>query len=155
MIPKERAYFNIAILSLSIGLVIYVIFRPSSILLFRLFDFCGIEPFIDFVRARCIGASRFLPIWVIYSLPEGLWLYSYLLCIRAIWLNFFNPIIYGWLLIMPLIAILLEFCQRKFIPGTFDYNDILIILISSIAGFTIPTNGKACRVYEQRRITRK
>ena len=66
-----------------------------------------------------------LPAWVIYNIPDGLWLLSYLLMIEAIWGNEKQRKI--WFIIpVILFAFLLEVLQYiGFFPGTGDVLDML------------------------------
>lgn len=73
-----------------------------------------------------------MPLWVIYNLPDALWLFSYLLYIDAIWSNSFHNSLYKlFFWSIPIFSILLEFLQlANFIPGTFDIVDIMFYIIS-------------------------
>ena len=66
-----------AYLFIFIGGMIYVLYRPDNILLFRVTDSLGMKPLIDVAR---LSASQVkLPLFVINSLPAGLWAASYLM----------------------------------------------------------------------------
>ena len=67
-----------------------------------------------------------LPDWAAFSLPDGLWMFSYLLFMKAIWYK--NTTIQALVfpLILPLIANTTELLQGiNCFPGTFDYLDII------------------------------
>ncbi len=59
------------------GGMIYVLYRPESLLLFRATDSLGITPLIDILRSNSSGVM--LPSFMINSLPAGLWTASYLI----------------------------------------------------------------------------
>lgn len=75
--------------------------------------------------------------FLIFSLPNGLWILSLLIILGLIWEKhriFF--IIYSSF--FTGISILFEFLQKvELIPGTFDIADILVLLIFHILGFLI------------------
>lgn len=66
-----------------------------------------------------------IPEWVKYSLPDGLWVLSYMLFMNIIWDNR-TTIGYFWIFCLPIIALLSEFGQLfHIVPGTFDAMDLL------------------------------
>ena len=84
-----------------------------------------------------------MPKWVIYSLPDGLWMFSCTSLILNVWNNRLNKQSIVWIISMPAIAILSEFLQLfHFIRGTFDILDIARYLIGFTAAFFIYSNPK-------------
>ena len=67
----------IALLLILTGGIIYVLYRPESLLLFRVTDSLGITPIIDIVRSN--SSRVMLPSFMINSLPAGLLTASYLM----------------------------------------------------------------------------
>src|SRR5947207_14086979 len=75
----------LAVVSLLTGSVIYIFFRPTSLLMFHWAASIGLMDPIERLRSHPpLATGRLLP-WVIYSLPFACWVFSYLLCIEAIW----------------------------------------------------------------------
>lgn len=74
-----------------------------------------------------------LPNWSNFSLPDGLWIYSFTSFLLIYWDNKFDYYKY-WLLIPFTTSIVVEILQwLKMFPGTFDIIDLLFLML----GFTL------------------
>ena len=73
----------IALVLLSIGGLIYLTFRGENLLMFNWLNELDLMYQIDNLRAY--NQKIYLYDWVLYSLPDGLWLLAYLLIIDSIW----------------------------------------------------------------------
>ncbi|MCL2721499.1 MAG: hypothetical protein FWD47_09200 [Treponema sp.] len=79
--------------------------------------------------------------FIIYSLPNGLWILSGLLLLK-VFLKQSNRILYVYSVIFILLSIFIEIGQLfKIIPGTFDILDLVTIVIFSGIGFAINIYG--------------
>ena len=67
---------------LSVGCMIYILFRQDSLLMFTCFDKLQIMGLIQHIRNTGTEYSVFD--WVKNSLPDGLWLFSYKILIDTI-----------------------------------------------------------------------
>ncbi len=108
---------------LSLGGLIYIIYRDKSLLMFDWFNSIGISSEIDGLRNLFQGEGIYG--WVKYSLPDGLWVFSYMFLVDAIWngsRSICSPIfIYS----LPILALLSEFFQYfGLLPGVFDWIDV-------------------------------
>lgn len=114
----------ISLLSLLIGGLIYIGFRDENLLMFDWFNNLGLNSYIVFFRTELQHID--LPNWVIYSLPDGLWVLSYMILINEIWKSKREPQYYIWSYSLPIIAITLEITQifTSYV-GTFDIYDLL------------------------------
>ena len=119
----------LAVLLLTIGGLIYIGFRSESLLMFEWYEHIGGYRYILSFRKLCsqYEVSQFVK----YSLPDGLWLLSYMILIGTIWgnnrCNTYRLFIYS----MPLIAVILELLQSQFsVLGTFDVLDILSYILA-------------------------
>ena len=119
----------LAVLLLTIGGLIYIGFRSESLLMFEWYEHIGGYRYILSFRELCsqYEVSQFVK----YSLPDGLWLLSYMILIGTIWgnnrCNTYRLFIYS----MPLIAVILELLQDQFsVLGTFDVLDILSYILA-------------------------
>lgn len=108
--------------------IIYLTFRSTELNMFRLY---GRYDWVDSLRIYGESYSDLFPYWTKYSLPDGLWLFSYLLLIDAIW-NRFDKSSWVWYLLMPAVAFgseLLQFVMKEsFTPwntGTYDTMDVV------------------------------
>ena len=112
----------ISVASLAFGGMIYVSFRPKSLLMFSWFDGIGIGKIVNLVRGYCVCVK--LPSWAQYSLPAGLWLLAYMLLVDIIWgkAGFIRKLfVYS----LAFVAVLSEIFQfLGILPGTFDWVDI-------------------------------
>ncbi len=81
-----------------------------------------------------------LPDWTIYSLPDGLWLFSYMALMLLIWKNKVNNNNAFWIFSVPLLVLCHEFGQLfKIFPGTFDIADIIFYLFGILLPLTLFT----------------
>jgi hypothetical protein len=119
-------YLFISLFSLFIGIIIYLLYRENSILHIKDWGFT-LEPNI-------------FTSFIIYNIPDGLWLLSGLFIIRSIW--FLEKSICNiYSIIFLSIAIIMEI-----LIGTFDVIDLLIIISFAILEKNIYSKiwGKEC-----------
>lgn len=141
-----RAYkIFISLFTFLIGGLIYLLFRSKTLLMFRWCEFFGIDSALDDLR-RNYTYSIDLDNWVKFSLPDGLWLFSYLLLMDILWENNNSCKRHFWISALPLIAICSEIMQyEELLQGTFDIIDLYCYL-SAIFIFIIT---KKLSVYEK------
>lgn len=116
-----------------LGGLLYVAYRPPSLLMFRWFEAIGLGPAVASIR---IAASELHPppTWAIGSLPYALWLLSGLLVLACIWRGSagFAPL--GWMGLLVAIAVGGELGQwLGAVPGTFDPVDLAFVLAACMA----------------------
>ena len=123
-----REFKNIvsSIVPLIIGGMLYLGYRSQELLMFRWANYLGLSRIVNSWRKFCFQYP--LPEWCYYALPDGLWLFSYILLINIIWNSHtWKSII--WIYALPAIAItseLLQLLNPYF--GTFDIMDIVCYL---------------------------
>lgn len=124
--------------SLLIGGLIYISFRSYSLKMFRWFENIGIENIIIAIRKKTQIYFSEIPEWILYSLPDGLWIFSYICLMLFIWntkITYKNIV---WLLIIPLLAILSEIGQLfSLINGTFDFVDLTFYILGLLLPFIL------------------
>ncbi len=129
MIKALRIF--LMMIPLIFGSFIYIIFRSEKLLMFRWFQFLNLNDFIQSMRS--LKASLVFPAWFLYNLPDGLWIFSYVLISIEIWnrkITFQNIF---WISIIPLIAIISEILQFfNLLRGTFDVFDFLFYILGTI-----------------------
>ena len=125
----------ISLVILLLGGLVYVIYRDKSLLMFNWFDSIGISNEIDWLRRLFQGEGIYG--WVKYSLPDGLWLFSYMYIVDAIWDSEKNAMSILFLWGLPVVAVSSE-CLQYFglLPGVFDWIDMASYL-SAITVFLI------------------
>ena len=121
----------LSLVILLLGGLIYIIFRDKSLLMFNWFDAIGIGNEIDGLRRLFQGEGIYG--WVKYSLPDGLWAFSYMFLVDAIWNG--SKLISSYIFIysLPFFALLSEFFQYfGLLPGVFDWMDVASYLFAII-----------------------
>ncbi|MBN2415240.1 hypothetical protein JXO52_05335 [bacterium] len=72
-------------LPLSLGGLIYIAYRPKTLVMFTWFNRCGLQPLSGKIAAACTIVLPAPPEWVVYSLPDALWIYSLVMFLGAVW----------------------------------------------------------------------
>ena len=105
------------------GGVIYVLYRNTNLRMFSWFKQLGLSSFIAHIREN---TNLTLPDWVVYSLPDGLWMCSFFFAMQVIWLNDNSRLLLYTTLILPLFIVLTEILQYfDVFPGTYDTIDLI------------------------------
>jgi hypothetical protein len=112
---NKRHLFYHVLLPLFCGILLYWAARPSVLA----FKFCpNLQPLL---------LVKYLPVWVVYNLPDGLWSYSFMSFTLILWQNNRSIYAYFWLILAFSLGILLEIGQYfHILSGTFDGLDILV-----------------------------
>ena len=119
---KAGATLTLAILLLAVGGAIYLLYRPQTLVLFRVTDTLGLTAAIDNWRATTQAG---LPEWVIYSLPNALWTVAYILITDSLTLDEPEGYRLRTAAFIPMLGIVSEALQAAgVIPGTFDWLDL-------------------------------
>jgi len=128
-----RKLIFLSILSILFGGFIYVAFRSDSIILFSWIDYIGFTESIDNLRLKTLPYKDIFPDWVLYSLPDGLWLFSFSSAVMVIWereLKLYSFIIWISMLILVISLEILQY--YNIINGTFDIIDIIFFIFAAI-----------------------
>jgi hypothetical protein len=92
---------------------------------------------VDFLRDSLYQYKSLIPGWIIYSLPDGLWIYALSMSLFLIWGNDYLKTSI-WVVIALLMAPSLEIMQYfHIIHGTFDCRDLIIYIIASFSSVLI------------------
>ena len=114
--------------------------------MFSWFDSINLSTAISELRLFTIPLSDHLPNWFLYSLPDGLWLFSYLSVLLVVWDNAISKHNIYWLLLVPIVAIFSEIGQLvEIVPGTFDIFDLIFYLWGTVLPILIFTNSKTIK----------
>jgi len=132
--------------TLILGGLVYISFRQDTLKMFSWFDSINLSAVISELRLFTLPLSDHLPNWFLYSLPDGLWLFSYLSVLLVVWDNVISKQNIHWLLLVPMIAILSEIGQLfKLVPGTFDIFDLTFYLGGTVLPILIFSNSKTIK----------
>ncbi len=138
---KVRNLIFKVILPLSVSIIIYLLFRPLTLKGYNLVDPQIIIQLREF-RFYINNIIQISPKWVIYSLPDGLWIYSFTSTMILIFGKKPHQLIF--VSVPILIAYIHELCQLFLINyGTFDSLDLLtycVFYFLSIFSFYSPKN---------------
>jgi hypothetical protein len=136
---KMRIYHKLLfihfILPISIGTLIYLAFRPVHLTVFHWAETLGFYSLI--LKARTLFDIGYLiPEWVIYSLPNGLWSYSFMFFISFIWGG--EDVLEKIYFVVLVVALSVgsELGQLlNFIPGIFCLTDVALYSFGLLAGY--------------------
>lgn len=114
---------------LLLGGLLYIAYRSKSLRMFYWFELIGLNSPISNLRDNLYAFKQYIPPWVYFSLPDGLWVYSFTSSILILWKK--NNY---WILFPIITGIMVEVLQGfSLFPGTFDYLDLTF----SIIGLTL------------------
>jgi hypothetical protein len=117
--------------SLIIGLLIYLGWRDTSHPFYRRAASFGWASEIDGFRASV--ASFDMPEWFIYSLPDGLWMFAFVLFMMSLWDFKFYGLGRFWIIAAIIVGITFEIAQGfTFGMGSFDWIDLVWIIFGAV-----------------------
>lgn len=120
------------------GGLIYICWRDPTLLMFRWFETLGLTTFVTELRAAWDPAEASLPRWVVYSLPDGLWVYAVTAFMAHVWRGSRSSVLAAaWISLGVVIGAGSELGQLAgIVPGAFDPMDFLFsILAAALAIF--------------------
>lgn len=130
---KLNLLFYHVIMPITFGGIIYLLFRADSLMMFRWIDAIGVVSILDDMRAYCQSIQTDKLSWLFFSLPDGLWVYSFTSFMLIVWGSKFSRHSLFWISIGPALALGGEMGQAlRLVSGTFDSIDLLFCLIGSI-----------------------
>jgi hypothetical protein len=123
-----------SILPIILGGLLYILIRPSNLLMFKWFEVIKLTGLFEHIRTVLHPFVVSFPPFIYNSLPDGLWVYSITVCLGLMWLQgtkwergFFYSA-------GPIMGFVIEIGQLyNFVPGTFDVTDFVFVLVASIA----------------------
>lgn len=122
-------------LCLVAGTCVYLLFRPTTLLLFEWVESLGMLETVMAARQLFRRPESPWIEWTVFSLPYALWVLAYMLFVRAVWGRDPSPFKTAWLVIVPMIAIGAEVGQAfGWVPGRFDPVDLALIAFAAIVG---------------------
>jgi hypothetical protein len=89
--------FLIHLVTLFIGCLIYIFFRSETILMFNWFEKLIMTETVSSIREITMTYQKDFPSWFLYSLPDGLWIFSYVCLIQSIWGSTDGAYKYFWI----------------------------------------------------------
>ena len=124
---------------LCLGEMAYILYRPLDLYMFWPFKATGTIQVVERIRNNNIFPSKeSLPDYIVYNMPDGMWLLSVMLVMEAIWAEeeCVSKKCFVWS--MPVIIVVWEVLQYLGIAsGTWDTGDILAYMTAIIVFITI------------------
>ena len=121
----------ISMTSLFLGVFIYLTTRSESIYITQLVSQLYDGVVLQFIQDLFQFTN--IPYWVVYSLPDGLWMFALILIILLLWDFKLNKDSLLWIVMAITTGILFEVLQGlNMIKGTYDIADLLLISIGAI-----------------------
>jgi hypothetical protein len=137
MMIGRTAALHIA-LPLFIGGMTYITWRSDSLLMFSWFEYLGLGEVVSDWRSFAAPIKRSLPDWFIFSLPNGLWTYSFMVAMTVLWGTESSNFKWLYLFLAPICSVGAEAGQLiGLVPGTFSVEDFGCCLIACICGYFI------------------
>ena len=135
--PMDLRFVGIHVLApLLLGGSIYILFRSRGLLMFHWWESLQLMPGITALRELAAPVGELLPAWVLYSLPDGAWLYSFIAFIRAVWSGGSRRWMMAWICLPLVMGPGLELGQGLgLIEGTFDWLDLGLYGLAILAAF--------------------
>lgn len=141
---KKTIAFFLSLSALLIGVAIYSFFRIPPFILNKLYELTNLQKSVQSIRNNFINTE--LPEWLLYGIPDLLWMFSFLLFILLIWNFRINRHSLIWILGTICIGLGYELLQlTEFTSGVFDYKDLGYILTGALLAlcFTIKIKRNA------------
>ena len=115
------------------GGLIYICWRDPTLLMFRWFSAVGLSSVVNELRASWSPAETSLPRWVVYSLPDGLWVYAVTAFLAHVWRGSRSSVLaVAWISLGVVIGAGSELGQMaNIIPGSFDRMDFLFSILAA------------------------
>ncbi|MGL5089025.1 MAG: hypothetical protein ACRC6Z_06190 [Cetobacterium sp.] len=141
---EKRLIYKVLIVlsSFGLGVLIYLLFRSRKLFYYQFIEMLNLDPYVIEVRKIVWVYRKHIPNWVIYSLPDGLWIFSMGVSIlhnRYYYKkaqNIFNVVLFS---IIGVEVIQSLYGGHGTFVGTFDLADVICYIIgyilSSLLGY--------------------
>ena len=140
---KQRTIFLHVIVPLLTGSLIYIVWRSDRLLVFHWVSAVGLTAPIEYIRESAPDVFHALPDWCLFSLPDGLWAYSFVATMTLIWGRISNATSGMWICIAPLLGCgseVLQSCHS--LPGTYESTDLVAYSAGSVLAYCFTSKKK-------------
>jgi hypothetical protein len=115
--------------ALLVGALIYLVARPTDLLVFDWISAAGLEPALAKARHAAAPVVSAIPSFVVYSVPNGLWAYAFTSAMSHAWSHEWSRTSALWITVGPVVSIGSEIGQLfGMVPGTFDVADLAVLV---------------------------
>jgi hypothetical protein len=106
--------------------------------MFSWLEALGLTTLLAGMRSMVKGVVPHLPEWVLFSVPDALWLYALTITLAYLWWDHPSWLRFFMFMIGPSLAIGHEFAQSLGVfRGTFDPVDLILYIFSSILAIVV------------------
>lgn len=127
---RRAAFAWHVVLPIALGAAVYLLWRSPRLLVFRWMEAASLDGVL--ASARTLVAGVRLPGWLLFSLPDALWVYAFVACMALIWRG--RPVRQAafWMALGPALSLGSELAQLAgLVPGTFDRADFWLSVLAS------------------------
>lgn len=112
---------------LLLGVLIYLLYRSRNLFYYQILHATQVKPYLSLLRESAKGYRHILSTWMVYSFPDGLWLFSFGAALLLERIYFFSHLFVFTCIFFLMIGI--EYLQKFYGGhghwlGTFDFHDI-------------------------------
>jgi len=127
---------TLSILALVAGGLVYLLWRSPTLWMFGWCEVLGLGRHL--ASLRVVAELHEPPRWLLYSFPDGAWAFAGTVVMRGIWASGKGVMKAFWTSVIPILAIGSEIGQRfGFVPGGYDFNDLVACLAAVALAFLI------------------
>ncbi|MDG1478955.1 MAG: hypothetical protein P8R54_05155 [Myxococcota bacterium] len=135
---SARYFFLVVVLPLVVGGLIYILLRADTLLMFQWAENLSLTALITHGRAAAAPLLPWVPGFVLFSIPDGIWVFSATAFFARLWHD--GPLWARalWIGAAPIMAIGGELGQIVgLVPGTFDVLDLLAYAAATLGALAI------------------
>ena len=126
---STRIFMCLPFLALVAGGIVYLLWRSTTLWMFGWCKALGLGSHL--ASLRTIAEQYEPPHWMLYSFPDGAWVFAGIMVMRDIWASGKGAMKSFWVFVIPFLAISSEVGQLyHFVPGDFDFNDLVAYVIA-------------------------
>jgi hypothetical protein len=130
------------VLPVLLGAAVYVLFRSPTLRVFQWLDALGLGGLVPAARAWARPIGEHLPGWLLFSAPDGLWVYGLTACLALVWRGEPGRGRRAWLCVGLALGAGGEVGQwMGLVPGVFDGADLLLCLAAWGAALVLNLRG--------------
>lgn len=130
--------YTVAACALLVGGLIYLLLRQEPVPVLRWVTPDQLRPWLQQLRHATATFRSATPAWILFSLPDGLWSFSYAAIMTRLWSQPSGAAKLFWLLSIPILGIGFEVGQwLRLIPGYFNVTDLIVATLGASLGFWI------------------
>lgn len=135
-------YLLHGVLPVVLGAAIYVLFRSPRLRVFDWLHTLGAGGAVPAARAWARPAAEHLPEWLLFSAPDGLWVYGLTACLALVWRGAPGRARRWWLCAGIALGAGGELGQLAgVVPGVFDPADLLLSVVAWGAAIVLNLSG--------------